>query len=693
MHDLAATLTNPSLSASVAGLQAQEDESWFRDPQNEWRAQNAAANERLRAMQEQLRSIGRPRDEARLDLIAQGAARMESERSRDTPMAEGREDLERRQRLQRVLSRLNRMHRDQPPSSSYGENAPNHNSLYDWSPPSLADLEEMNEEAEIDTIRRELRRHLPNHHPEVLRVMAENVRADLLRTNAASAQRLWGTQHEGTPARAEQSLRSQAILAAVRRHPRFSARSREYMQRYIADRADRAERSGSGAGAMGSSDSRDRHNMSLSDLEASNRRRLIGLHEDSRSRLRRSLLADPPTNAADASPDSLRRAVTYLSNLRQAETYEDCLGYALDARLATKEFFGDTHDDFMLDLSTLAPLCPSSILSRGARFKGCQRANPELMPGSNRPRRRWERELGLDTYQAGISQEYLPRLTLDDPTRPHSTIPPHAQRVSGNSRYTHPDQWPVEVVIHEVDWERMTLSATMEAQDVPSHVPLTYQQTYDPGRNGQAERSRAESSESFPDLVNADGAVPVEPPRTDTPPPQLPPLFALAPDYKRESQPLKTITTYLEGEILDCRKYTFLTESFASTPANDATYWRKLEPFRDFSEDKLLRKLLSRQFLNELNEKYILMRWKERCFVDDPKASSSSELPGSLGPQTSVEMSEGCGLTISGFYYVCLRRMDGRIEGLYCDPQSSPYQHLILDRSQQESHWWAWEFK
>jgi hypothetical protein len=36
------------------------------------------------------------------------------------------------------------------------------------------------------------------------------------------------------------------------------------------------------------------------------------------------------------------------------------------------------------------------------------------------------------------------------------------------------------------------------------------------------------------------------------------------------------------------------------------------------------------------------------------------------------------GLTISGFYYVSLRRDNGQIEGLYYDPSSSPYQHLTL---------------
>lgn len=49
----------------------------------------------------------------------------------------------------------------------------------------------------------------------------------------------------------------------------------------------------------------------------------------------------------------------------------------------------------------------------------------------------------------------------------------------------------------------------------------------------------------------------------------------------------------------------------------------------------------------------------EKCFVDPSDAESA--------------------LTISGFYYVSLRRSDGHIEGLYYDPSSTPFQHLTLD--------------
>lgn len=52
-------------------------------------------------------------------------------------------------------------------------------------------------------------------------------------------------------------------------------------------------------------------------------------------------------------------------------------------------------------------------------------------------------------------------------------------------------------------------------------------------------------------------------------------------------------------------------------------------------------------------------RWKERCFL--PPSDTNS-----------------WGLTISGFYYIAMHRESGRIEGLYYDPGSQPYQRLDL---------------
>lgn len=55
---------------------------------------------------------------------------------------------------------------------------------------------------------------------------------------------------------------------------------------------------------------------------------------------------------------------------------------------------------------------------------------------------------------------------------------------------------------------------------------------------------------------------------------------------------------------------------------------------------------------------YIFMRWKEVFFV----------------PPSTPD----CGLTIAGFYYVCLDRTNGHMRGYYYDPNSTPYQELLL---------------
>jgi hypothetical protein len=51
------------------------------------------------------------------------------------------------------------------------------------------------------------------------------------------------------------------------------------------------------------------------------------------------------------------------------------------------------------------------------------------------------------------------------------------------------------------------------------------------------------------------------------------------------------------------------------------------------------------------------MRWKERCFV-----GTDSD----------------CGLSIAGFYYVCISRRGGSVQGHYYDIKSNPNQELSL---------------
>ncbi|KAI9369960.1 vacuolar import and degradation protein-domain-containing protein [Aspergillus egyptiacus] len=158
------------------------------------------------------------------------------------------------------------------------------------------------------------------------------------------------------------------------------------------------------------------------------------------------------------------------------------------------------------------------------------------------------------------------------------------------------ENWPVKVTIHSINTRDMTLSGTMEAYNIPDKTS----------------------------------------PSNDA-----------------------HIVTFLEGEIIDFNTHTLETKNFKADAEIDSTYWRELQPFKNLTDEEMTRKLVSRKWITEeLCKGWILMRWKERCFITPTDARQ--------------------GLTIFGFYYISLHRETGQVEGLYYDPGSSPYQQLSL---------------
>lgn len=611
------------------------------------------------------------------------------------------EEADQRERLRRVMSRLSRLddgsssaNNSNNTGAAYGDRVPSQNSLYDWSPANEAD-----DEDELDHILAELRREQPNTHPEILRVLGRSQldsERERVRT-ISSRMNTMNTERAGTG----ESLRSTAILQSVRRHPRFSARTRDYLSRYNSDRErERENRTGQ------HSESQQRF------LDENNRRaamqRLQENRNNAQDRERRDMLSRADSGGglneyrrayldhrtSNPTPPAvstlLEQTVKYLSQIRQSESIDESVNDALNAGLLGKEHLGNTardYADFVVDVSTIAPPAQTSWLAPGAVLSGCQHATSVAAPGttSTSP---------YATYDASARAAVAVLPHLAPPARPwlaNSYNTPRSRTSEPPQQIQPPqqDRWPVKVTIHEVDWEKMTLSATMEAYNVPSHphsLPSQQQQ-----------------------------------------------------QYTRTS----SITTYLEGEILDFNQHTLLTESFKSSPGTDATYWRKLPPFSGLSDEELIRALTSKKFFREvLGQEWVLMRWKERCFVKSLKSSPPTVavapvLPPPISTSTStppipsyhshlqtpyrlvrdphtnavqVEIStaslhagvedgqhatfddSGCGLTISGFYYVALRRSDGGCEGLYFDPQSSPYQCLKLG-SRRGGTGGAWGFR
>lgn len=621
--NLAATLT------TQAENEVDEDNvSFLRrpiDPQEEWRQQNAQAED---------------------ELFEEVRAARDRLRARTAEMQH--EDRDRQMRLSSMLNRLSRMEDALP----YSDRVPSRNSLYDWSPPNETaddqeDLQEM-----LRSLRQEPSAAFPRRAP-----------ADASRSEQRS--RTYSSRYAPEAAQpSESSLRS----TQSRRHPRFSARSRENMQRYISgrDAALRNSQDGSDPNRIETS----RYGWHPGSRASESRDR--ALERDIRARqdsYRRSYLENPSSTPSSSSL-LLELTIKYLSKIRNSDSYEDSLYHAADAGFVTKEFFGENHQDFILDVSTLPKPAETSWLAPGAVFSGSQHATTvtSSVTSSNIPT-----PTSTTLYRFRNNDTPMTSTTFDAarPWMSHNPIPPHARRAGDSStqQTQQQDRWPVKVTVHAVDWGNMTLSATMEAYNVPSHPPSFPGSTLDPAASGAARPGTRTSS----------------------------------------------ITTYLEGEILDLHTHTLLTESFKSSSATDATYWRKLPPFAHLRDTDLVHRLVSHEYVTKLAQEWILMRWKERCFVKSTSsarrraaaaaatyAPTSSSTPSSAamdtGGSTSSQHSsssrdipafameqdedageDGCGLTISGFYYVCLRRSDGAIEGLYYDPQSSPYQHLKLN--------------
>jgi hypothetical protein len=159
---------------------------------------------------------------------------------------EAADDLSRRERLQRVLARLNRLHEPQASASdnAYGNRtpSPNRQSLYDWAPGA----EEGAEDTGLDAILSELRRQQPETSPELLRLLGQS-QMEANRDSparAASYMRVNGTvetyeqMSERRRRERQQSLRNRALLQRARQESSPSATER--MLRYVMER----ERSG-----------------------------------------------------------------------------------------------------------------------------------------------------------------------------------------------------------------------------------------------------------------------------------------------------------------------------------------------------------------------------------------------------------------------------------------------------------------
>ena len=462
-------------------------------------------------------------------------------------------------------------------------------------------------------------------------------------------------EHEGEdPSEmTESTLRTTALLQTVRRNSQISSRARSQLQNYILDR----ERMGHDG------EDRDRPRITRPSSSTSGTRahrqivqqqQQLLLHQQQlqrqqrqRSAQQRELLAlqrewmlaqdhghqirptrlpvetyrlrhgeNPPVSPPIASR-SLDDAIKYLERLRFCESLQDSLSSAKAGGFVPDELCANS--DFVLDTATIEPPPESSWLRIGGVLSGSQHAAggsslPPYVPHS--------RSAGSHSPLLDRPSQPLPA-TSTPSSGPTNTEHDPVASPTAPSTQANPDgdeRWAVKVTIHSIDYGSMTLSGTMEAFNVPDKTSPTQE---------------------------------------------------------------SSITTFLEGEIIDFNTYTLETKSFNANARVDGTYWRKLEPFKKLTDDEIVRALVSKKWLaDELSRKWILMRWKgasispSRIGVSPPMFGNADRFPVEKCFVTPSDAQSS--LTISGFYYISLRRSDGHVEGLYYDPLSAPYQHLSL---------------
>ena len=313
----------------------------------------------------------------------------------------------------------------------------------------------------------------------------------------------------------DSSLRTTALLQSIDRSRRLSERSRNQLQNYILNR----ERHGADTNQRNRSTVTRIHRPStdaLTDAFEQQLRRGFGLSP--RSDGSNFQAGTSPRTSAAPSP-CVDDAIKYLERLRFCENPKESLSTAVSGGLNNSELFTRDEEDFVLSTAHIAPPQETSWLKVGGVFTGSQRATGG------------------------------PDLSISSDTRSSSTL---HNLLTNRRTHPHPDlhgDWPVKVTIHSIDYSTMTLSATMEAFNVPSKTLCGH--------------------------------------------------------------PPSNVTTYLEGEIIDFNTHTLKTENYKAGSRIDGLYWSKLEPFKELDDRELVKCLVSKRWLSEeLAQGWILMRWK-----------------------------------------------------------------------------------
>ena len=445
--------------------------------------------------------------------------------------------------INRRIPIVRRQREDPANIPNYETHTPHAQSLYGWAPGS-DDEEDRAAETHPDFLQDLWYGRVPNRDPGRPGSSSRSSRRELINAHSLLAGELVDGG-EGSSANAfrygESSLSTAALLQSVRRHPRFSSRSRT-LQNYILDR-ERSGQEPEDRERPAAATSRPQRSVPVHRTGEPYR----GAHAEIQARVdaRRQLYLENP------SVKRLKEIIKYLERIRFSKSYELSLSLAAAGGLIDHNCFDRNERDFVLDTSSIGPPAQCSWLQPGTVFSGSQQAghcpaNPMLAHRVPSSQRAADPVIvnGSETGRLSVSTSSGRRYWANN----LSSISRGYEGGDGNGGGAKEDVWPVRVTIHDVDYENMTLSGTMEAYNIPDKTAPTQD---------------------------------------------------------------AHIVTFLEGEIIDFNTHTLETKSFKADAEVDSTYWRELQPFKNLTDDELVKNLVSRQWLTEeLAKGWILMRWK-----------------------------------------------------------------------------------
>ncbi|OAP58016.1 hypothetical protein AYL99_07106 [Fonsecaea erecta] len=322
--------------------------------------------------------------------------------------------------------------------------------------------------------------------------------------------------------------------------------------------------------------------------------------------------------------------------------------------------------------------------------------------------------------QQGIGQDSAGRWSF--------SLPRSLRLLSSNttqtpSQYAEPDHWPVKVMIHSVDWEAMTLTGIMSASQMPEKLPSLHQSDAPPlvPATGTTTAATTSMSSFFVGEIIDFRRQPLE---TEQPGRDYE-VGGLSVDarywqrlgpFRKEIERVRHLRGKKRSEY---QQSSALWEAFrkaagggegenkdtqspsnATSPSTGNTKAFETPEDKEADDDEVMARCLgSAKWIEEkLGKEWILMRWKERCFVTPPGSSTNSRPMNANATRTIFtttasrtgrttgrgpggghsNASTSWGLTIAGYYYIALNRLTGEIDGLYYDPGSQPFQTIKM---------------